>query len=128
MQYIRVRLGTRALAIFAALFLANAAYNASRLTEDEYPHQRFVQQRRNVIDRLEKAGGRHLVLVRYAPNHNVIEEWVYNHADIDDSTIVWAREMGGADNRELIDYFRGRDVWLLEADARDPAPIPQLLR
>jgi hypothetical protein len=36
--------------------------------------------------------------------------------------------MGGADNRELIDYFRGRDVWLLEADARDPAPIPQLLR
>jgi hypothetical protein len=65
-----------------------------------------------------------LVLVRYAPDHNVMEEWVYNHADVDGSAIVWARDMGDAANRELLDYFRGRQVWLVEADAPDPQPVP----
>ena len=46
------------------------------------------------------------MLVRYAPDHNVLEEWVYNHADIDGSAIVWARDMGDAANRELLDYYR----------------------
>jgi hypothetical protein len=57
------------------------------------------------------------VIVRYAPDHNVHNEWVYNSARIDESEIVWARDMGNAANRELLDYFHDRKVWLLEPDA-----------
>jgi len=127
-QYLRVKFGTRALAVFAALFFANTAYDASRLTADEYPHKLFIAHRLSVIHRLEGAGGRHLVIVRYLPDHSPIEEWVYNRADIDGSTIVWARDMGDAANRELLDYYKGREVWLLDADAPDPKPAPYMPR
>jgi hypothetical protein len=123
-QYLKVKFGYRVFGAFAVLFFAVAAIQASRLTVDEYPHKLFVARRGGLIHRLESGSGRHLVLVRYAPDHNVIEEWVYNHADIDGSAIVWARDMGDAANRELLDYFRGRKVWLVEADAPDPQPVP----
>ena len=122
-QYLRVKFGRRGLTVFAVLFFGGAAIQASRLTDDEYPHKLFTAHRLSAIHRLEGAGGRHLVMVRYAPNHNVLEEWVYNRADIDGSPIVWARDMGDAANRELLDYYRSRKVWVLEADAPDPEPI-----
>jgi hypothetical protein len=55
------------------------------------------------------------VIVRYKPEHNPFDEWVYNQADIDNSKVVWARDMGDQNN-ELIRYFSKRRVWLLEAD------------
>jgi len=122
-QYMRVRWGGSALAIFAALFFANAGFNVAR-DPDPYANRRFSAHRMSVIHQLERAGGRQVVIVRYAPEHNVLEEWVYNHADIDGSAIVWARDMGNAANRELLDYYRGRKVWLVEADAPDPKPVP----
>jgi hypothetical protein len=74
--------------------------------------------------------GQHLLLVRYKPDHNRHIEWVYNGADIDGSKVVWARDMGAAQNAELIDYFRGRHIWLLEADESpriiSPYPRPDL--
>jgi len=58
---------------------------------------------------------RHLVLVRYELGHPLFSaEWVYNEADIDDSTVAWARDMSPEENQELIDYFCDRQVWLLE--------------
>ena len=73
-------------------------------------------------------GSSHLVIARYAPDHNVLEEWVYNRADIDGSAIVWARDMGNAANRELIAYYAARQparkVWRMDADVPDPAPAP----
>lgn len=65
---------------------------------------------------LEKGGGRHLVIVRYSPQHDPRSEWVYNKADIDNSKVVWAREMAPSDDEELIRYFRDRKVWLVEPD------------
>lgn len=123
-QFLRVKFGKHALTGFTILFFAAAAIQASRLTADEYPHQVFIAHRQNVIRGLESKGARHLVLVRYAPDHNVLEEWVYNHADIDRSAIVWARDMGDAANRELLDYYRGREIWLVDADAPNPQPVP----
>jgi hypothetical protein len=126
-QYLRVKAGAVALMAFAVLFFGTAAVHASRLTGDEYPHRLFTAHRLGAIHRLESEGGRggrHLVIVRYAPDHDPLDDWVFNHADIDGSSIVWARDMGDARNRELVDYYKDRQVWLLEPDAPDPAPVP----
>ncbi len=59
---------------------------------------------------------KHLVLVRYRPDHHYNEEWVYNLADIDGQRVVWAHAMGPNRNRALMRYFRDRKIWLLDAD------------
>ncbi len=53
-----------------------------------------------------------------------MNEWVYNRADIDAAKVVWARDMSPAENRELLDYFRDRRAWLVEADAAPPKVTP----
>jgi hypothetical protein len=127
-QFIRVKFGARAFAVFVVLFFGDAAYQASQITESEYSHKVFTENRRNVLQRLEAAGGSHLIIVRYTPSHMVHEEWVYNHADIDGAAIVWARDMGEGPNRELLDYYPSRKAWLLEADAPNPTPASYLPR
>ena len=72
--------------------------------------------RSQVEARLAAVGGSHLIVVRYAPEHNVLDEWVFNRADIDGARVVWAREMDPVRMRKLIAYFHGRRIWLLEAD------------
>lgn len=72
--------------------------------------------REQVLSTLKRAGGRHLILVRYAPDHSPHIEFVFNQADIDGSKVIWARDMGAAANRELLDYYPDRKVWLLEPD------------
>ena len=69
-----------------------------------------------VMTWLNKQSGRHLLLVRYKPNHDPLREWVYNEADIDRARIVWAREMDASSNRRLLQYFKDRRAWLLEPD------------
>ena len=83
-----------------------------------------IANRPMVIERLERQGGRHLVIVRYGLNHEVQDEWVYNRANIDASDIVWAQDMGAARNRELLEYYRGRKTWLLEPDVDPLALMP----
>ena len=84
----------------------------------------WFRQRARLLAELRQSPDRHLVIVRYGPNHNVHAEWVYNEADIDRAQVVWAREMDADHNRKLIDYFRDRRQWLLEADNIKPALVP----
>lgn len=84
----------------------------------------FGRERAHLQARLVDSGGRHLILTRYGPRHNVHEEWVYNGADIDGAAVVWARELEPASNRRLLDYFADRRAWLLEADAPTPRLVP----
>lgn len=76
--------------------------------------------RQPTVEALNSQGGRHLVIVRYAPDHNIHTEYVYNRADIDQAPIVWARDMGDAENADLLDHYRNRRVWLLEPDGPTP--------
>jgi len=73
-------------------------------------------RREDIIANLKRQGGQHLVIVRYAPDHVAHQDWVYNDADIDASTVAWAREMDAERNAELLRYFHDRRVWLLEPD------------
>ena len=73
-------------------------------------------ERPRIIRQLEREPRKDLVLVRYEPGHDVDWEWVYNDADIDASPVVWARDMGPKDNRELLQYFHDRRAWVLDAD------------
>ena len=78
--------------------------------------------RANVIAQLNEDGMRHLVIVRYGPLYSIEHkwaywEWVYNEADIDGAQIVWAREMNRDQNRDLLEYFSNRKIWLLELES-----------
>ena len=84
----------------------------------------MAQPYHNVVRQLEALPGRHLVLVRYSPSHDVFQEWVYNRANIDAARIVWAREMTPSEDAPLIQYFHGRSVWLLEPDQSPPKLTP----
>jgi hypothetical protein len=75
-------------------------------------------ERARVAADLAKLPEKSLVIVRYSPDHQPLNEWVYNTADIDNSKVVWAREMDEAENRELIDYYKDRTVWLVQPDAK----------
>jgi len=76
--------------------------------------------RARILDSLGRQPGQHLVIIRYDSDHDPNQEWVYNGADIDGSKVVWARDMGEAQNLELIRYFKDRKVWLLEPDLTPP--------
>ncbi len=73
---------------------------------------------------LERAGGKHLVIVHYGPKHALHNEWVYNGAGLDAAPILWARDMGAAANQELIDYYRDRHIWLVEENGGAPKLSP----
>jgi hypothetical protein len=67
---------------------------------------------------LEKAPGKHLVFVRYEPQHSPMEGWVYNTADLERSKVVWANDMSASENVELIRFFKDRQAWLVDPDQR----------
>jgi hypothetical protein len=84
-----------------------------------------------VEEQLKRQPGRQLVLVRYGPRHEIYEELVYNHADIDGSKIVWARSLGAEKDAELIRHYPNRQVWTVLENGGvtlsrgfGPGPVP----
>jgi hypothetical protein len=84
--------------------------------------------RARILAQLDATPGDHLVIVRYEPQHDTDWEWVYNNADIDHSRVVWARDMGDAQNAELINYSKTRRVWTVDADEDTPQLRPYAKR
>ncbi len=78
------------------------------------------RRRIDVNRELAQQSGKQLVFVRYWPQHIFQDEWVYNQADIDGARIVWARDLGPAEDEKLRRYYPDRTVWLLEPDAQPP--------
>jgi hypothetical protein len=82
----------------------------------EPPQQEGNQKRDTIIRQLQNLPGKQLVIVHYGPHHIPHEDWINNRADIDAAKIVWARDMGDQQNRELLAYFKDRRTWRMNAD------------
>jgi hypothetical protein len=107
-----------ALILFSARIAAPLAHLAPKPSSIRTWTSQYRQslERARVLNQLEHASGEHLVIVRYLPTHDyIIDEWVFNGADIDTSKVIWARDMGPK-NAELLQYFSKRKVWLVEPD------------
>jgi hypothetical protein len=75
-----------------------------------------LSDRADLLHELESKPGKHVVLVRYSPQHIVHEEWVFNAADIDASKVIWARDLPGELNAQLFRYYPDRTIWLATPD------------
>jgi hypothetical protein len=102
----------------AMVILRVTAVMAHAQIEPAYP--RGNQTRAALLRSLERLPENQLVLVRYGKDHIPDDEFVYNASDIDAAKVVWARDMGASDNRELLLYYKGRHVWLFEPDESPP--------
>jgi hypothetical protein len=101
----------------APLSHASIGYSGIR-TWCSQDHQNL--ERARILKQLENSPGEHLVIVRYGANHDfILNEWVFNNADIQSSKVIWARDMG-KQNAELLQYFNQRKAWLLEPDFNPP--------
>jgi hypothetical protein len=102
----------------ALIVLRVGAVVAGAPIEPQWPRGNL--ERAAILKQLQNSPGQHLALVGYGPEHDLDHEWVYNAADIDATKVVWARDMGSRDNAELLQYFRGRQVWRVNADQSPP--------
>ena len=65
---------------------------------------------------LEKYPGRHVIFVRNTGTQLPSEAWIYNPADIDAAPVIWAWDLGQAENARLRAYYPGRLFWLFKPD------------
>lgn len=82
-----------------------------------------AESRRAIDRRLAEAPGRQLVFVRLGPRH-LLREWIHNEADIDNSRVVWALDLGPEEDAKLMAYYPQRTAWVVEPDAIPPRLAP----
>ena len=99
--------GSRAVVMVFALWMISPI--AAKL----YPIPMQFQRARIQSDLLAR-GGKHLVIVGYPARDVPSQEWVYNQADIDNSKVVWARDMGYLGNLDLLEHYPDRQVWYVD--------------
>jgi hypothetical protein len=119
----RVRVGrplVRAAFAVVAGMLALGWWHAVTTT----PRAGWAQVRARIGADLARAGGKHLVIVRYTATYPTLTEWVFNVADIDAAPVVWAAEMDASANARLLDYFKDRRVWLVEPNLPGVRAVP----
>ena len=73
-------------------------------------------ERARLQAQLERLPGEHVVIVHSQPSYGGAQDWIYNRPDIDHAKVIWARDMGGDKNQELVLYFRDRHIWYIDQD------------
>ncbi|MCA9183184.1 MAG: hypothetical protein KDA51_17095 [Planctomycetales bacterium] len=90
------------------------------------PLRAWAKHRAAISSELSSRDGKHLVLVEYASDHNVHQEWVYNLADLEDGKVLWARGEREDWNARLKEKYQpSRFIWRLEPDR--PGATPELI-
>jgi tetratricopeptide (TPR) repeat protein len=102
--------------LYAALILLVVCTTTAEIASPIIEQAKTI--RSEALRRFEAAGGKHLVMVHYKPDHLFHYGWVYNNADIDGSSVVWARDLDAKSNEELFRYYHDRNIWLFEVDER----------
>jgi hypothetical protein len=105
--------------IFLALIVDVSLLVAQRLGDPQGWGGWGLSDRADLLHDLESKPGKHVVLVRYSPDHSVHEEWVFNAADIDASKVIWARDLPGEVNDQLFRYYPDRTIWLALPDTNE---------
>jgi hypothetical protein len=72
--------------------------------------------RARIVSQLERIPGQHLVFVHHEPWDAGAISWIYNDPDLNHSRILWAHDMGDADNEKLIRLYPNRRVWRVDKD------------
>jgi hypothetical protein len=81
----------------------------------------------NIARQLKAIGGAHVVIVRRTEHKaRSLQEWAYNSANIDLQPVIWAQDLGTEGNKDLFQYYKGRQFWLMEPDLAAPGTLPQL--
>jgi len=111
-----------------AILLVGMALGAQAVTiarqkppEDSQPRN---ARRDQVVSQLNNFIEKHVIIVRYTGSQSPHEEWVYNGADIDAQDVIWAHDLGAVENARLLEYYKGRKIWLLQPDI-DPTKLDQ---
>jgi len=110
----------RAVPLLACSMIALRVIAAAAHIPIEAPWPRGNLERAAILRQLDQMQGGQLVFVRYGPDHDVHQEWVWNQADIDHAKVVWARDMGEDANEELLRYFSKRRAWRINGDDSPP--------
>src|SRR5262249_51212591 len=98
------------------LLIARSAIKLFNGEGDSYLDVPYKREHPRITEALGRAGGRHVVLVRYNPHAPARVDWVYNSANIDAQTIIWARDLGASENQKLLNYYHDRKIWVLYPD------------
>jgi hypothetical protein len=107
--------------LIPAMFLMMLGSALTEISNQSRPLE--PSARSKILTLLLNSKSKHLVFVRYAANHPFEgEEWVYNDADIQNSRVIWARDMGEAGNLQLSRSFPDRKAWKVEPDI-DPTKL-----
>jgi hypothetical protein len=114
-------------AIFLALVVDVSLLVSQRLGDSQGWGGWGLSDRADLLHELESTPGKHVVLVRYGPDHSVHEEWVFNAANIDASKVIWARDLPGERNDQLFRYYPDRTIWLASPDTGKVSVLRQPL-
>ena len=79
-------------------------------------------QRAQLLDRIKRENGKHLMVVNYGLGHSVHNEWVYNEPDIDSAKVIFARAINRTQDCQLVEYFKERRIWSLDIDEDESRP------
>lgn len=74
----------------------------------ESPH---ASDRQLISKWVEGVPGKHLILVNYAPGHEIHRELVFNNADFQSEEVVWAHAMTPSLDAELCRAYPDRRIW-----------------
>jgi len=103
--------------LIAGVVMGSPGYYMDILTRREMPHPLKAAMRTRTQQMLESVGGRHVVFIEYAPNHSMLDEWVYNSADIDSAKIIWCRNVSAEHKVKVKNYYPNRIFWVAQVSS-----------
>lgn len=101
--------------VIGLLAAGKAALNPFHVSDEDQSVAREIE-RASLVSRLSTIPGDHLVFVHFHPWDRGEIFWIYNDPDLSKSRIIWAYDMGDAENRELMKLYPNRHDWLIDKD------------